>query len=169
LDTVIIRPRAHADREAVISVATSVRDVDGYPEYLRDDDFDRFLFGHDALAAWVAECDGQIVGQVALHPRTTREAMALASACLDRAEDELAAVARLIVDPSHRRRGVARLLLDAAVAETTRLGRSPLLDVATRYSGAINLYEANGWVRVGEVVVPLPNGEDFHEFVYVRC
>jgi len=140
-------------------MARRVRDVDGYPEYLHDDDFDRFLFRPEVLAAWVAESDGQIAGHVALHLRTTSEAMALASVHLDRPQDEVAAVARLLVDPAHRRRGIAGALLDAATAEAVRLGHPPIIDVATHYAAAIALYEANGWVRVGEVALQLPNGD----------
>jgi GNAT superfamily N-acetyltransferase len=93
--------------------------------------------------------------------------MRLASQYLQRSEDELAAIARLLVDPDHRRNGVARALLDIVIAEAGRLGRAPILDVATHYANAIGLYEATGWHCIGEVTMQLPNGEPFREFVYI--
>jgi GNAT superfamily N-acetyltransferase len=73
----------------------------------------------------------------------------------------------LLVSPAARRGGVGRTLLDTAAAHAVDQGLRPMLDVATRFHGAIRLYESCGWVRAGMVSVRL--GADFtlDEYVYL--
>jgi ribosomal protein S18 acetylase RimI-like enzyme len=58
---------------------------------------------------------------------------------------------KLMVDPSVRRRGVARALMIAAERLAAELGRTLLnLDTATD-GGASELYESLGWIRAGVI------------------
>src|SRR3954452_19963764 len=75
------------------------------------DDLRGFISTPDALGAWVAECDGGIVGHVALHPRGSPEVMARAADATGRSPEQLCVVARLFVSPSHRGKGLGRSLL----------------------------------------------------------
>lgn len=62
-----------------------------------------------------------------------------------------AEIAKMMVRPSHRGRGIASALLGAAEALARDLGRTHLLlDTATD-GGAAGLYERHGYRRAGEV------------------
>jgi GNAT superfamily N-acetyltransferase len=165
-DDVHLRARVDADASGCERLARAVHASDGYPISLRDDDFLGFVVSPAALAAWVIVRDAEIVGHVALHARTSRPAMALAAASIGVDESELGVVARLMVSPSARRRGIARRLLDIAVAEACRRDLVPILDVVTVYEPAVALYERAGWARLGSVSFSLPNGLTVEEFVY---
>ncbi len=70
-------------------------------------------------------------------------------------------VAKMLVSPSTRRRGIAEQLLHAVEVEAVREGRTLLvLDTVTGTS-AYRLYTRNGWQRVGEIpdYALMPNGE----------
>ena len=85
-------------------------ELDRYPMFLPID-FRRFISAPDALAAWVAEDDGEVIGHVALRPSSSEAVLAMAVEVLRVPPDRLGVVARLLVSPEHRRRGVARSLL----------------------------------------------------------
>jgi GNAT superfamily N-acetyltransferase len=162
---VVVRPRSETDLAACEAIAREVHRRDGYPPYLPESDFRRFLAGEDHLGAWVAEDAGAVVGHVALHRRSSGAVMSRASETLGTDGESIAVVARLLVHPDRRRQGVGRLLLGEATAEATRLGLQPILDVATKFAGAIALYESLGWARLGTVVVHLGDLQ-LEEYVY---
>jgi len=161
-----IRPRSDTHIDACERLARGVHALDGYPPYLSNGDFHAFLVSPDALGAWVAEKAGVVVGHVALHARSSDSVMAVASDALATTPEHLAVVARLLVDPESRGRGIGRSLLATATRHALDLGRWPILDVVTHFQMAINLYESSGWVRVGEVTLGLPDGTDVEEIVY---
>lgn len=162
---VVVRPRSGTDFAACEVIAREVHRRDGYPPYLPEDDFRRFLAGEGQLGAWVAEDAGAVVGHVALHRRSSRAVISLASETLRIDSESIAVVARLLVSPDRRRQGVGRLLLCEVTAQATRLGLRPVLDLATKLTGAIALYESLGWDRLGTVVVPLGDHQ-LEEYVY---
>jgi GNAT superfamily N-acetyltransferase len=163
---VLVRTRRNSDHDALVKIAEQVHSLDGYPPYLPNHDFRDFLFEHETLAAWVAELAGELVGQVALHPRTGQSAMALAAEALGVEPERLGVVARLLVDPVHRGLGAAKTLLEVAASAAVERHRIPILDVASHFHAAVGLYERCGWVRLGEVEVPLPTGL-LKEYVYL--
>lgn len=57
----------------------------------------------------------------------------------------------LLVDPTHRRKGVARALLRCARSEALRLGHSELLAL-TAHADA--LFSAEGWTEIEAVTLP---------------
>ncbi len=69
--------------------------------------------------------------------------------CRWRIEDEIQ-ILNVAVAPTVRRRGVARLLLLAVLAEAAQAGLSVTLEVARDNDPAIALYEHLGFVRTGE-------------------
>ena len=162
----IVRPRTPEDLDSCIAVARVVHERDGYPPYLPDGDFTRLLVSDDALAVWVASSDAEIVGHVSLHRHSTPAVMALATDALGCDEAELAVVARLLVAPERRRQGIARRLLDTAVAHARAGGRIPILDVWTGLPGAIAMYDGLGWRRLGEVTARFPGAEPIGEIVF---
>ena len=161
---VTVRARVEADLGPCGVIAREVHRRDGYPPYLPGDDLCRFLAGEEHLGAWVAEESGTLVGHVALHRRSSEAVMSLATQALGADAGSMAVVARLLVRPDRRRQGVGRLLLSEATAAAIRLGRRPILDVATQFSAAVALYESAGWKRVGTVVVRL-GGHELEEHV----
>jgi GNAT superfamily N-acetyltransferase len=162
---VIIRQRTAADLDRCVEIARVVHQVDGYPPYLPTD-LRTFLVSPDAYGAWVAEGGGEVVGHVALHPRTTDAVLTLARSVLGQPVDHLGVVARLLVAPSGRRHGVGRALLERASGEALARGLWPVLDVATQLKGAIQLYEACGWTHVGDVTSCVGGGTSLNERVY---
>ena len=161
-----IRPRVDDDLDACAALARATHSRDGYPAYVRDDDFLRFVSRPGALAAWVAEIDGAVSGHVALHTRTTEPAMQLVASRLGVSPEQCGVIARLMVLPDARRRGVGAALLQSATDGARARGLEPILDVVTRHDAAIALYESAGWLRVGSVTLVLPDGSKLEEHVY---
>jgi GNAT superfamily N-acetyltransferase len=92
--------------------------------------------------------------------------MTLAAERLHRDPDALAVVARLIVDPTVRRRGAGRALLETAAAAAHAVGRHPILDVVTEYDAANRLYASCGWANLGEVEMVFRDGTRLRSYVY---
>ncbi len=141
-----------------------VHQLDGYPVYLPGD-LRRFVASPGALSAWVAEEKGVILGHVALHSRTSDAALALACESLGQPLERLGVIARLLVAPSARKRGIGGKLLDIATQSALERGLSPILDVVTNHSRAISLYEHFGWVRLGQVTAKFSDGHELDEIV----
>jgi GNAT superfamily N-acetyltransferase len=160
-----VRLRAEGDMDACVRLAEVVHERDGYPAYLATD-LRTFLSASDALAAWVAEAEGRVIGHVALHRRTIPAAMSIAAEALTCPVDRLGVVARLLVGPQARQRGVGRALLEVATQEARTLGRWPVLDVSDQFLPAVALYEQSGWVRAGHVHLELA-GRAIEELVYL--
>jgi GNAT superfamily N-acetyltransferase len=151
--------------DACVRLAEVVHARDGYPAYLASD-LRTFLSPSDALAAWVAEAEGQVIGHVALHRRTIPEAMSIAAEALTCPVDRLGVVARLLVGPEARQQGVGRALLEVATQEARMFGRWPVLDVSDQFLPAVALYEQSGWVRAGQVHLE-HDGRAIEELVYL--
>jgi GNAT superfamily N-acetyltransferase len=164
--SVRVRRRSDDDVPALRRLAEAVLQRDGYPPR-PPQDLARFIAAPDALAAFVAVSEGQVVGHVCVSPSGSPEVLDLARRASGVPVQRLAVVARLVVAPAHRRNGSARALLAEALAEATRLGRLPVLDVATHFAGAISLYDRSGWRRLGRVSVAMPGTEPLDEYVYV--
>ena len=161
-----VRPRGDDDLDACAALARATHLYDGYPAYVKDGDFRAFITRPGALAAWVAEIDEHVVGHVALHARTTEPAMNLATARLDLPAEQLGVVARLMIAPDARHRGIAHILLRIATEEARARNLTPMLDVVTRHTAAIALYERAGWRRLGTVAFTMPDGSELEEYVY---
>lgn len=161
-----IRRREPDDLAGLAAIAQRVRATDSYPPYLPDDDLLGFLDSPDALGSWVALVGPLVVGQAALHASSSSEVMSLAAQRLGIEPERLGVVARLLVDPSARRAGVASSLLEHARVEAVDRGLVPILDVVERFAPAISLYEREGWTRLGTVTVTLPDGTTMNEHVY---
>jgi GNAT superfamily N-acetyltransferase len=156
----------NADLVRCLDLSRAVHLSDGYPPYLGSG-LKKFIESAGNFGAWIAEESDQLVGHVALNPSSSREVMALACGALQRPAERLVVVARLLVAPAARRAGVGSALLEVATKEAFARDLWPVLDVATRFQGAVALYERLGWGRAGEVTVRLANDTLLREFVYV--
>ncbi len=161
-----VRTRTEADLNACVQLAEVVHRVDGYPPYLPGD-LRSFVASPGVIEAWVAERNGEIVGHVALHGRSSDAVMALAAGVTGRPPDRLGVVARLFVAPAARRDGVGELLLGTAASAAVELGLWPILDVAAQFDAAIRLYEKCGWRCAGRVTVHFGDATSLDEVVYV--
>jgi len=95
--------------------------------------------GGEDVAVWVARQGGDVVGTVQLH-------LCMKPNGMHRAE-----IAKLMVSPRARRRGVARRLMEAAEARARAEGRS-LLVLDTREGDPSNaLYSSLGYVPAGRI------------------
>jgi GNAT superfamily N-acetyltransferase len=166
MSEMIVRRRTEVDLDACVEITLAIYELDRYPVSLPPD-MRGFLAWPGAYAAWVAEQSGQIVGHVALHPRTSFPVLERAGQALGQPLENLAVVARLFVAPSARRGGVAQRLLEVAADEAVTRGLWPVLDVATTLVAAIRLYDACGWTCVGQVTVHLDDGMAVDELVYL--
>lgn len=162
-----VRSRAAGDLPVLRQLAEDVHALDGYPPRLPQD-LGQFIAAPEALASFVATANGQVVGHVSVSPSSSPEVLELAEQTLAVQRQDIAVIARMLVSPTTRRQGVARALLTEAVAEARRLGRTPILDVATHFTGAIALYESAGWQRLGLVSVDISGMEPLDEYVYTK-
>ena len=143
----VVRRRTDVDLDAVAQVVAHVRAADDYPTYLPGDDYHRFLTRPEPLEAWVSEWDARICGHVALNAQLSPGAMQV----LDDAGivGPLGAIARLLVDPDVRGRGIARLLQTARSAAVTQ-HRVPVLEVVESSHAAKRCTAAPVGSRSGE-------------------
>jgi GNAT superfamily N-acetyltransferase len=163
-DVVEVRRRTDGDLDVLEQLTARVRAADDYPTYLPDEDYRRFLTQPAQLAAWVAELDDRICGHVAVNPESSPAVMrVLRDAGI---AGNVGVVARLLVDPDARRRGVARELLQTARAEAVAQQRTPVLDVVESSHAAVAVYRSAGWVEVGRASLVLPDGRELRELVF---
>jgi GNAT superfamily N-acetyltransferase len=92
-----------------------------------------------ALALWVAETEGRLVGSVQL------------ALCEKENGRHRADLQKLVVMRAHRGRGIASALLAAAEAFARTDGRSLLVLDTEAQSDAERVYQRLGWNRVGEI------------------
>jgi ribosomal-protein-alanine N-acetyltransferase len=126
-EIIIIRPMAESDLDAVLAIEQT-----SFPA-----PWQRAHFLHELGAPhsfpFVAEADGAIVGYV----------------CLKSLFEE-AQILDIAVDPHQRGRGIARMLMEHAVAVARNQGAEFMaLEVRASNLPAITLYERLGFVRTG--------------------
>lgn len=155
-DHVLIRPKTAADDAACVAVLRRTHEVDAYPIYWPSSPAG-FLRARGETDAWVAvdEADGQVVGQVALHRAEGEPVLALAQEATGLPAERLAVLARLLVHPDARGRGVGRALVRTATGRARATGRRAVLDVLQSTTGPAALYESEGWVRLGRTSLDL--------------
>jgi GNAT superfamily N-acetyltransferase len=160
----VVRRRTDIDLDALAQVVARVRAADDYPTYLPGDDYHRFLTRPEPLEAWVSEWDARICGHVALNAQPSPGAMqVLHDAGI---VGPLGAIARLLVDPDARGRGIARALLQTARSAAVTQHRVPVLEVVESSHAAIALYRRSGWVELGRTALALPDGRELRELVF---
>lgn len=146
-----VRFRMAGDLPACVDGLRLVHISDGYPA-LWPVNPENWVSPDQEHLAWVAtDANGSIRGHIALHRVHSHAACHLWSAATGLPPRSLAAVARLFVVPSARRRGVGRTLLDVAAEHACALHLRPVLDVGQDNPAAVRLYEQRGWQRVGRL------------------
>jgi ribosomal protein S18 acetylase RimI-like enzyme len=158
-----IRPRTSSDLNELVDLATLVKEADDYPVHLPNGDLRRFLAEPTPLSAWIAENDERIVGHVVVNSGSHAAVMdAVRAAGID---GGVGVVARLLVDPSARRSGIASELLHTATERIVSLGLTPVLDVVASAAPAVSLYKRAGWKQIGTASLDVP-GRSIPELVF---
>ncbi|MFJ6460000.1 GNAT family N-acetyltransferase [Streptomyces sp. NPDC091387] len=155
---VVVRPRTSADIPRAASALVAVHAVDGYPVEGVDHP-QEWLTATEALQAWVAVADGDVVGHVSVNRPAGEGAVALWKQRAGADETKVGVLARLFVLPDARKRSVGERLVRAAQAYGDRHGLRLVLDVMVKDSSAIRLYRRLGWEEIGRIVHPLEDGE----------
>lgn len=163
----LLRPRTDDDLDACVALMRRTHETDGYPRYWRPDPV-AFLVGAAETAAFVAvDEDGTLLGHVALHAAAGDPTLPAARRRTGLPAGRLAVVARLLVSPDARRRGVGRALLAEATARAHDGDRRPVLDVIQVDAGPVGLYERTGWERLEPLVLPVEGHPALLLWVYL--
>jgi len=170
LSRVTIRERRIQDIPRLVEILAEQQPQSRYPfRWPLPFPTEQFIAREHELAAFVAELDGEVVGHVCIQSvRGQAITHAHVDDSLDRAWSaghgrpaaDLATVSSLFTALSARGHGAGGTLLDAAVAWIRAHDLAPCLDVVQRHSVALKVYEARGWICVGEARPPwLPDDE----------
>lgn len=143
----MIAPRYTGHLDRVVEALRLVHESDRYPMAWPDDPA-AWLTPEDALGAWIALADGEVVGHVMLVDGGKVEYAAELAETAGVPVTGLAGVSRLFVTPAKRGTGIATRLLERVEDTPTRRGRRLVLDVVDDGGPAVRLYERLGWVRV---------------------
>lgn len=164
----VVRPREPGDLPALADVLVRVHGEDGYPVEGVADPLS-WLRPRGVLASWVALADGVPVGQVMLL-RAAPDVDAARVWARRTGGDltGLGVMARLFVDPGHRRNGAAGALLAALHAHAGALGLTVALDVIGKDVAAIRLYERLGYRKLADVTHEHGGGHQDAAAVYAR-
>ncbi len=163
VERLLIRQRTSHDLDACAQVLVAVHERDGYPvEGVADPH--SWLTPPGLLWAWVAELNGRVVGHVSVSQPNGEDAVDM---WLNSSSDRnlVGVLARLFVDPTARGHALGERLVWTATDEAHTAGRRLVLDVMTKDTAAIRLYERLGWRYLGSTCHEA--GDD--EFVPAYC
>lgn len=136
-----------ADDPSIVALFTTIHTASGgaYPP-VSPHEIGTWLMGRDWYARYVARSDGgAVIGHVGVADAARDTSAPTWERHLGVARSELGVLARLAVAPTERGRGLGRLLLRQAMAETRRRGLIPVLDVFAGSEAAIELYLSEGF------------------------
>ncbi|MFI8513949.1 GNAT family N-acetyltransferase [Streptomyces sp. NPDC085460] len=149
METIAVRPFATSDLEGAASALVEVHASDGYPvEGVADPK--GWIQSENVLAAWVGEVQGRIVGHVSVMRPQGVEAAAMWIEQSGDPEGNVAVLARLFVVTEARKHALGERLMRAAMDWARERGIRLVLDVMTKDTAAIRLYQRLGWTKIGE-------------------
>ncbi|MBY8880758.1 GNAT family N-acetyltransferase [Streptomyces sp. PLK6-54] len=144
----------------------NVHETDGYPvEGVEDPE--AWIRPPAVLSAWVAEESGTIVGHVAVMRPQGEGAVSLWQDRSGEGEERIGVLARLFVVREARKHAAGERLMRAAMDYAKQNSLRLVLDVMTKDTGAIRLYERLGWKHIGEVSHYFGAGQQIPAACYV--
>ncbi len=138
----MIRPRQQSDVPVLVQVLRAVYEADGYPDVWPGNPL-AFVENDAPLGAWVAEADGQVVGQVLLCNVQPGSDWGRA------AGSDLVEIKRLFVSPSAWGLGLAAQLVQAALTEAAHRHCRAVLETRADNEAANRVYQRGGWRLAG--------------------
>lgn len=162
----IVRPFENADLADAAAALTEVHSTDGYPVEGVDHP-EAWLRSDDVIAAWVGEIDGAIVGHVAVMRPHGEDAVSLWMQQSGDEEARIAVLARLFVVKAARKNAVGERLMQAAMEYGRERGIRLVLDVMTKDTAAIRLYERLGWREIGRTPHRYGDGQSIDAVCFV--
>jgi len=161
-----VRPFEEADLPGAAAALVEVHATDGYPvEGVADPE--AWLRPEDVLASWVAEADHQVVGHVAVMSPNGEDAVSLWTRQSGGSYERIAVLGRLFVTKSARKRALGEELMRTAMSYAQARGLRLVLDVMTKDTAAIRLYERLGWRKIGETTHRYGDGQQTSALCYV--
>ncbi|TXL92114.1 GNAT family N-acetyltransferase [Streptomyces sp. IB2014 016-6] len=161
-----VRPFERDDLPGAATALLKVHETDGYPvEGVEDPE--AWVSSDDVLAAWVAEMDGEVVGHVAVMRPHGEAAVSLWIEQSGDDEARVAVLGRLLVVQAARKHATGRRLTEVAMSYGRDRDLRLVLDVMTKDTAAMRLYERLGWLRIGETAHHFGNGESIPAVCYV--
>lgn len=165
MSSVRIRERTEADLEGCGEVLKVVHKAHGYPVRGIDDPVG-FVSNPNPVKAWVAEYEGQIVGQVAI-AKSDPKAAYVALWNQQGHKDTILSLVRLFVHPERQGLGIANKLMTAAADYASSIDTRLLLFNLEKDKTAKRLYERLGWIYYGDIIFEYGEGKSSPAFCYV--
>ncbi|WP_433891288.1 N-acetyltransferase family protein [Streptomyces sp. CA-111067] len=166
MTSIVVRPITDADVPGAAAALTEVHATDGYPvEGVGNPE--AWLRPPAVLGAWVAEEAGKIVGHVGVMRPQGEGAVDLWREKSGEAEERIGVLARLFVVREARKHAAGERLMRAAMDYARQGSIRLVLDVMTKDTAAIRLYERLEWQRIGEVEHHFGAGEHIPAACYI--
>ncbi|WP_217243292.1 GNAT family N-acetyltransferase [Streptomyces sp. AC555_RSS877] len=165
MEHTVVRPFEDADLAGAAAALTEVHATDGYPvEGVQRPE--AWLRSADVMAAWVGELDGAIVGHVAVMRPHGEDAVSMWVRQSGEREDRIAVLARLFVVKAARKHALGESLTQAAMSYGREHGLRLVLDVMTKDTAAMRLYERLGWQEIGRTSHRYGDGQSIDAVCY---
>ncbi|WP_406488962.1 GNAT family N-acetyltransferase [Streptomyces phaeochromogenes] len=166
MPSAIVRPFEDTDLAGAAAALTEVHATDGYPvEGVEQPE--AWLRSDDVMSAWVGELDGAVVGHVAVMSPRGEDAVSMWTQQSGDPEERIAVLARLFVVKTARKHALGEALMRAAMGYGREHGLRLVLDVMTKDTSAMRLYERLGWQAIGRTSHHYGAGESIDAVCYV--
>lgn len=161
-----IRPREESDLDRCVQLMTVVHSTTGYP-LIGVRNAHNFLSSPSDLQTWVAEQDGEILGQATVGGKDLNDCSVALWIEEGRTED-IRTFKRLFVNPESHGLGIARNLVKATTDYADQHNfRLVLFVLYEQFPGARKMYEKLGWEKYGETTFSLNDGRTMPAACYV--
>ncbi|WP_051840107.1 GNAT family N-acetyltransferase [Streptomyces sp. NRRL F-5126] len=164
-----VRPLTEADLPGAAKALVEVHATDGYPvEGVADPE--AWISSPAVLTAWVAVEDERVVGHIAIMRPRGEDAVALwreQNGVAGGSGERMGVLARLFVVREARRHATGETLMWTAMAYAQDRSLRLVLDVMTKDTAAIRLYERLGWTNIGEATHRYGDGQETPAICYV--
>ncbi|MEW2571358.1 GNAT family N-acetyltransferase [Streptomyces sp. NPDC047070] len=166
MPSTVVRPFEDSDLADAAAALTEVHATDGYPvEGVEHPE--GWLRSDDVIAAWVGEVDGAVVGHVAVMSPRGEDAVSMWTQQSGEPEERIVVLARLFVVKAAREHALGEALMRAAMSYGREHGVRLVLDVMTKDTAAMRLYERLGWQAIGSTSHRFGAGESIDAVCYV--
>lgn len=161
-----IRPITDADLPSAAKALVEVHATDGYPvEGVADPE--AWISSLAVLAAWVAVEDERVVGHIAIMRPRGEDAVSLWRERSGEPGERVGVLARLFVVREARKHATGATLMGTAMAYAEDRSLRLVLDVMTKDTAAIRLYERLDWRNIGEATHHYGDGQETPAICYV--